>query len=133
MLDREHKVDLRNVEEGDTVTMGLNAHDYESSGSCLTGEIIDLPSDGDLDILYEGDYRPMTDVAVEGKETGTVWRWNVDNGYVIGPVDAEDRPPRSDIGKVGGIYSPAARDDFDKAHDAGIHENPGEQHLEKPA
>jgi hypothetical protein len=48
--------------------------------------------------------RPMADIAVE-TETEEVFRAHLDNGYVIGAVDAPDRPDRSDIGKYGGVYS----------------------------
>ena len=128
-MDREHKIDLRGVEEGDTVTMNLSAHNFEASGVCLTGEITELPSDDVIEMLHDGK-RPMADVTVTGSETGVKWTWNIDNGYVIGPVEADNRPDRSDIGKIQGFFDPEARNDFEKAYDAGIHENVGEHNIE---
>lgn len=120
MLKYDDKLDLRTVDEGDRVTMDLNAHNFKKSGGCLTGTVTKMPSEGDIEWLYDSEKgRPMVDLTVEG-DNGVVWTWNVDNGYVIGPVDDPDRPSRSDIGKFGGLYPPEARDDSDRAHDAGV-------------
>ena len=102
--DRLHPAD---VCEGDRVTMKINPHNYNRTGYELTGTVIDAPRDDDTWVrthLREGE-RLMVDFAVESDD-GEVWRWNVDNGYVIGPVDQPGRPSRSDIGTIAGLFKP---------------------------
>lgn len=120
-LTYEDKYDLDELEEGDRVTMHIKPHNFSKTGHVLTGTITDFLRESQIEYLNDPDTRgrPMADVAVKGEDTGEVWRWNVDNGYVIGPVDHPDRPDRSDIGKIQGLYPPSARDEFDKKHDAG--------------
>jgi len=105
-MNEEGRLDLREVEEGDRVTMMINAHDFQRSGTCLTGTVKKMPREEDIEMIYSEDRgRPMADLKVESDE-GTVWTWNADNGYVIGPVDHPERPNRSDIGRFRGLWEP---------------------------
>lgn len=112
MSDKIHPAE---VHEGDTVFMGVSLHgtsddtegveyrdDIHQAGA--TGTVVDAPDDDSYarEALTDGG-RPMVDFVIE-TDDGVRLNWNVDNGYVIGPVDADGRPPRSDIGKFGGFY-----------------------------
>lgn len=119
MPSRSQKLDLRELDEGDRVTMDIQAHNYERSGPVLTGEITEFPRESEIELLYDDDgFRPLANLAVTG-DNGTKWTWNIDNGYVIGPVDMEGRPARSDIGRFAGLYPPESRTEFERERDAG--------------
>lgn len=93
MSDKIHPAD---VYEGDRVTMRISPHNYDSTGATITGEVTKAPRhEVDREMLREGE-RLMVDYTVEADD-GTVWTWNVDNGYVIGHHEALGR--RSDIGR----------------------------------
>lgn len=109
------KISPSDVHEGDTVFMGISMHgtvdgtdgveyrdDIHRAG--VAGTVVDAPDEDSFarEALTDGG-RPMVDFAVR-TDDGTKFTWNVDNGYVIGPVDHPDRPSRSDIGKFGGFY-----------------------------
>jgi hypothetical protein len=85
------------VYEGDTVTMLIHAHSFDHPSS-VTGEVIEAPDEGSFnrEALEEGE-RPLCNIAIECAETGEVYTWNVDNGYVIGFHEELGR--HTDIGK----------------------------------
>lgn len=98
------------VHEGDRVLLGINWHGSATDGfyhrglfqSVVEGEVIDAPEpeSAEREMLSAGE-RPMIDFAVE-TDDGEVYRWNVDNGYVLGFHEGLGR--RSDVGKFGGFY-----------------------------
>lgn len=107
-LSREDKIPPEDVYEGDRVAMKINPHNLDASGSVLVGEVVEAPSESDREYIGSGEII-MANYTVEN-DSGTRWTWNVDNGYVIGPVDHPDRPSRSDIGRFRGFYDPDAVD-----------------------
>lgn len=107
-FDRDEKIRPEHVYEGDTVVLRINSHDAQKHGVALLGEVVDAPDEKWREHIADGD-RLMVDYAVQS-DSGVVWRWNMDNGYVIGPIDEEGRPPRSDIGRFGGFYEPEGVD-----------------------
>lgn len=104
-LDYDERLQAVDIEEGQKVALCISAHNWEQTGSVLIGEVTENLSRFEKDCLRDG-HRPMADMKVESDE-GEVWCWNVDNGYVIGPVDDPDRPDRSDIGKFKGFWQPS--------------------------
>jgi hypothetical protein len=107
------RVSATDLDEGDTVFMGINLHgssdglpgveyDRDNYQAGVEGTVTKALSDRDKELLDDG-RRPMADLKVE-TDDGVVYNWNVDNGYVIGPCDDENRPDRSDVGKIGGFY-----------------------------
>lgn len=108
-LSHEDKLDPADVREGDRVALKISPHNYDETGSTLVGKVVEAPGEGDREYLREGKLI-MADFKVEADD-GTAWAWNVDNGYVIGPVDHPDRPSRSDIGRFRGFYAPDAADE----------------------
>lgn len=122
-LDRDKKLQTSRIEEGDEVVLKISPHSWLKSGSTLKGEVTEAPLDDVMEWWREGNGRPMADIVVEGKIVddpgdaagdeewpgGTVtWRYHIDNGYVTGPVDAPDRPSRSDIGRIRGFWPHSA-------------------------
>ena len=108
--DRKRVV-AASLSEGDRVFMGIHVHgmaddytgvEYERDihQAGVTGVVTEALSESEADLLEDGS-RPMANMAVEDDD-GNVFRWNVDNGYVIGYHDAIGR--RTDIGKFGGFY-----------------------------
>jgi hypothetical protein len=77
-------------------------YDRDNYQAGVEGTVTEALSDREKEMLDDGG-RPMADLTVE-TDDGVVYTWNVDNGYVIGPVDNPDRPSRSDVGKIGGFY-----------------------------
>lgn len=116
----EDKLKASEVYEGDRVTMRIRPHDYDKYGGFIVGEVVKAPgkhtpSRGAL----EDGMRPMTDFVVEADpslpgQDGQKWNWNVDNGYVIGPVDREIG--RSDIGKFRGFWPAEEGEAFIEKH-----------------
>lgn len=112
---KTRRLESHTVSEGDTVFMGINLHG--SSDDCdgvtydrdlyqagVTGTVVRAPRESTKELMADGT-AVMADFAVETAD-GVRYTWNVDNGYVIGPVDHPDRPDRSDVGKFGGFYEP---------------------------
>lgn len=110
------RADLREVSEGDSVVLCISMHgtleshdgpvEYfdEVYKSGVAGTVVEALRDSEAEMLYDSDSgRPMADFVVEADD-GTRYNWNVDNGYVLGPVSHPDRPDRSDIGKGAGVY-----------------------------
>lgn len=91
----EDKINPADVREGDRVKLVMSPHNYDATGSELTGEVIDAPRESDREYLRDGE-RIMADFAVESDD-GDVWQWEIDNGYVIGYHPELDR--HTDIGR----------------------------------
>jgi hypothetical protein len=105
--DKIHPVD---VYEGDRVLLAISPHgeipaaDYHSGlfKTVVEGEVIDAPGrDSHARDSVDKGNRPMVDYAVE-TDDGDVFRWNVDNGYVIGYHEELGR--RTDLGHFSGFY-----------------------------
>jgi len=107
------RVSATELDEGDRVFMGINLHgtsdglpgveyDRDNYQSGVEGTVTKALSDTDKELLDDG-RRPMADLKVE-TDDGTVYNWNVDNGYVIGPNKHDEGPSRTDVGKIGGFY-----------------------------
>lgn len=112
--DERERIDAVDVYEGDRVFMGINCHgssdgldgveyDRDLFQAGVEGTVIDAPRDSTRDMMAEGT-PVLADFAVE-TDDGEVYRWNVDNGYVLGHHPGLGR--RSDVGKFGGFYEPA--------------------------
>lgn len=108
--DEIEHVDAHTVYEGDRVFMGIHYHNSDNTEECeykedihqagVEGTVIDAPGDGAREVMADG-VRVLADFAVE-TDDGNVFRWHVDNGYVLGYHTELDR--RTDIGKFGGFY-----------------------------
>lgn len=98
------KTEILDLEKGDVVTMRINPYSSEKYPSEITGEVEEAIPDYCKDLV--ADYGRlsaiMANLSVRDGETGDLFTFNTDNGYVIGP-----RPVgRSDIGRFRGIYKP---------------------------
>jgi hypothetical protein len=111
--EARERVSATELNEGDRVFMGINLHgssdglpgveyDRDNYQSGVEGTVTKALSDTDKELLDDG-RRPMADLKVEADD-GTVYNWNVDNGYVIGPNTHDEGPSRTDVGKIGGFY-----------------------------
>jgi len=106
------RLDVADIDEGDTVFMAISLHgvtddvpgtEYDDSiyHSGVEGEVVENLSDGDVAMLKDGK-RPLADLKVE-TESGEVFTWNVDNGYVLGYNEKHDM--HTDVGKYSGLWT----------------------------
>lgn len=96
------RIDHTEISEGDEVILTYDAHDYDSDGAGVLGEVIETPRDHPE--IFEEHNRPMVDFVLHGKD-GNKYTWHVDNAYVTGPNEGKG----SDIGKMKGFYPVEAR------------------------
>lgn len=110
----ERRIEPFNVSEGQRVFMGINLHgtsdgqpgvEYDSDihQAGVEGEVVETPHELMQELMADGE-RVMANIAVEADD-GTVYHWEIDNGYVIGPHQSLGR--RSDVGRFGGFYEPS--------------------------
>lgn len=115
-MEKSNRVKAGELQEGDRIMLGINLHgsseglpgvEYhrEVYQAGVLGTVTHLPREEYLEMMDEGK-RPMVDIKVE-TDDGTVYNWNVDNGYVLGPNRHDEGPNRTDVGKIGGLHKPS--------------------------
>lgn len=107
------RVKAHTVTEGDRVAMKISPHGMDVAPTRVVGTIVDAPSEELREMMADGD-RIMADYAIDvdreateactpifDPHIGERYRWNVDNGYVLGYHPGLER--RSDVGRFNGF------------------------------